>query len=595
MVKRIPWDMHETTLLIEAYFWIQDGYIDKSVAIEIISEELRRKAQLAGYEIDDIYRNLNGIRMQMLGIQYIVTNGKTGLRNRSKLFVDIVNLYNDKPEEFKKILQEAKKMIEENDLHKIMFDDWISKCIPLGQANWFGDTLRILNVMGRKQHLFKGTLLQIDSVEELSSIRNKIVSNNALNVQRKKLYDFDKFFRYYGEYLKEQSHQENSVNKIKREINVSKISTQQKVLLKIEDDIKQAELEGLSAQTISAITGKSVRQVKLYMQTEEYVIEMPDDTYVHVDSIIDIEEKSGEILAILQSQFEKFGGYTNDVVLFSAATNSLGMFLNDNSIDTPGKLYGVARYLFEKKKFSGYNFVFGLNKHIWKEFSEFAKTNSGVLLNYISYCGGKISKEECVDFLNKVKLPSNNINGLLCIGSDPQILFYDLNEYILTRKIIGNDEWFQNVRNAINRLFECSNYIILREIEKNWFETLPPLSQGWKWSLLLLQDLIKKYIGEYRLITANENQGLETLRAGIVLTDSAIENFADLVFARIAEDNSIQLPVKIQTEELRQILIDYGMIQGNELIYTMQKALNDATKFAWASDGGSVLILKYNG
>lgn len=98
-------------------------------------------------------------------------------------------------------------------------------------------------------------------------------------------------------------------------------------------------------------------------------------------------------------------------------------------------------------------------------------------------------------------------------------------------------------------------------------------------------------MSEYRLITANENQGLETIRAGIVPEDSVIGNFADLVYARLIEDSALNMPVRLEKENLRQKLIEYKMIQGNELIYTLPKAL-DGAKYAWTDDGESVLILQ---
>lgn len=91
------------------------------------------------------------------------------------------------------------------------------------------------------------------------------------------------------------------------------------------------------------------------------------------------------------------------------------------------------------------------------------------------------------------------------------------------------------------------------------------------------------------MITANENQGLDTIRAGIVQEDSIIGDFSDLVHARLLEDSAIKLPVRMNKEELRQLLVEYKMIQGNELIYTMPRVL-ESSKFAWSSDEETVLI-----
>lgn len=80
------------------------------------------------------------------------------------------------------------------------------------------------------------------------------------------------------------------------------------------------------------------------------MIEIPGGLYIYADNIVDLCENKDAIQSILKNQFDKFAGYTNDEVLYDAAFISLSLFLNDNFIDTPAKVYGITRYLFEKKK-----------------------------------------------------------------------------------------------------------------------------------------------------------------------------------------------------------------------------------------------------
>ena len=218
-------------------------------------------------------------------------------------------------------------------------------------------------------------------------------------------------------------------------------------------------------------------------------------------------------------------------------------------------------------------------------------TNTGVLMGFIRKNGGRTGKRQCMDYLQMLKLPSKNINGLLSMSSNRNLLFYGDDEYIMTEQVIRVEMWLENFRHEVNKLFLYSLYVIPREIEQGWFELLPGLTGGLSWNLLLFQDLIKKHLPEYRLITANEDQGLDTIRAGIVPEQSTIEDFANLVYAKLLEDTCIKLPVRMNTEDFRKKLIEYKMIQGNELIYAMPKALHDS-KYAWADDGKSVLILQ---
>ena len=361
----------------------------------------------------------------------------------------------------------------------------------------------------------------------------------------------------------------------------------------LETKLLEADLDGISTQKLSMDIGKSVYQIRKYLKNRPYAVAMPEDIFIHVDCIIDLHENTAKILKILSAQFEKFAGYTNDEMIYAAAKITMVMFLNDNAIDTPKKFYAIARYLFQKIGALHYSFVFEADKHIWEKQLAYPLSNAGVLLGYIEYCGGRITKEECISYLKNVKLPSGNINGLLSMGTNPQVLFYGEKEYVLAKKVVIGETWLNNVRKLLQALFKEQSYVVLREIGDNWFSRLPTLDDGLDWNILLLQDLIKKYFPEFRLIVANENQGLDTIRAGFVQEDSIIESFADLVYARILEDSLITLPKRIKTEELRQKLISYGMIQGNELIYVMPQALNDM-RFAWNSEGNSVLIRLVN-
>lgn len=64
MAVRIPWNQSEAILLVDAYFMIENGTISRKLAVELISEELRKKALLSKVKIDDVFRNTNGINMR---------------------------------------------------------------------------------------------------------------------------------------------------------------------------------------------------------------------------------------------------------------------------------------------------------------------------------------------------------------------------------------------------------------------------------------------------------------------------------------------------------------------------------------------------
>ena len=79
----------------------------------------------------------------------------------------------------------------------------------------------------------------------------------------------------------------------------------------------------------------------------------------------------------------------------------------------------------------------------------------------------------------------------------------------------------------------------------------------------------------------------------LVTLDSEIQAFSDAVLSLFVEKQITLLDNSTQTyssEELRQILVEYGLIAGRELIYTMPDALPNDGRFIWDLDRKSVTI-----
>lgn len=693
----IPWDKQEAILLVEAYFWIVNEEINRRDAVLVISNELRARAVNLGKSIDAVFRNTNGINMRFYEIQYIVTDGSSGMKNTSKLFKETVDDYFNHRDQFEILLREAKETMEEKNARTKRFIDWLRE-LPENMNDAIVNTLRVFNVLGRKHNVINTPLQLINDMDELNHIKERVIEKNALGIQRKKLYDFRTLFGLYERFClsaddnTDEDGEENiknatlvsfrkwmrddlglaagSVRSYASTLNtlstyipsicnidcsiyeITDIKTVQEIYTKLFSDegfaelnsnthnkfrrslekyiqflkeaasgeclsecdsnteegeyedkrqelkesaydsvesiIKAADIYGITTEEVAAQINRTALPLRKYLRTMDYAIEIPGDIFVHADNIIDLAENKSVLDGILKKQFDRLHGYSNSNLLYESATITLSMFLNDNGIDSPDRVYGIARYLFEKKE---NKYVFGGDRHIWEKPADFPMTNPGVMMNYISECGGKASKEQCEDFLQKTKLTNIGINHLLAVGNSERVMFYENDEYVLIDKLFAEDFWIDELKQSVKKLLDHSAYVILREINQSWFMTLPKLANGMRWNLPLFQDLIKKYLPEYRLISANENQGLETIRAGIVAEDSVIENFADLVYARMLEDPAVKLPLRISKEDLRQKLVEYQMIKGSELIYTMPKALDDP-KFAWRTEGDSVLILK---
>lgn len=81
---------------------------------------------------------------------------------------------------------------------------------------------------------------------------------------------------------------------------------------------------------------------------------------------------------------------------------------------------------------------------------------------------------------------------------------------------------------------------------------------------------------------------MDTLHAMLVKYDGEIQNFGDAVICCLIENEIEQR--SLGAEELRRHLVKSGMIQGNELIWNMPKALAKDGRFAWDAKGENVTV-----
>lgn len=110
----IFWDKYEAAILLEAVLRIENKEEGKNDAIERVSEQLRSMAKNRGFLIDDVYRNANGISMQMAAMKATAFGIQSKMRSHSKVFCNIVALYNTNKPEYNAILKQAYQWINYN-------------------------------------------------------------------------------------------------------------------------------------------------------------------------------------------------------------------------------------------------------------------------------------------------------------------------------------------------------------------------------------------------------------------------------------------------------------------------------------------------
>jgi len=113
MSKKIAWDKFEVALLIEAFWKIKNNEGNRYEVLESLSISLRQMAVNRGVDIDDNYRNFNGVSFQVNIIEQLFFL-KDSSMHYATIFKDLVAVYENNREEFNVILAEAKRLVNDS-------------------------------------------------------------------------------------------------------------------------------------------------------------------------------------------------------------------------------------------------------------------------------------------------------------------------------------------------------------------------------------------------------------------------------------------------------------------------------------------------
>ena len=104
-MKRIIWDEEEAALLVDTYRRIEATPSQKNELLHQLSDVLRKRAISKGLEIDERFRNFNGMKFQYELLRYPMTDGEQGLPgNVAKTIAEMAEIYRSEPEKFENIL-----------------------------------------------------------------------------------------------------------------------------------------------------------------------------------------------------------------------------------------------------------------------------------------------------------------------------------------------------------------------------------------------------------------------------------------------------------------------------------------------------------
>ena len=331
-----------------------------------------------------------------------------------------------------------------------------------------------------------------------------------------------------------------------------------------------------------SVIGRLIKEVP-------WAVEMEPNTYIHRNSILDIDDAAEKMLTALQRLFAKNSGYASMKQLFDAVRSDLEFFMFDNDLKTPEQLYTLAMHLFSKEQYKGSSFIFYNRMHIWEKDPDYPKNYAGLIVKWAREQNNVIGKDICLGELERIGAANPSTAFYMAIRENRDLFWqYAPFQYVIREAVPVNDDWQDIVKKSLDQLLSNVPFVVPRSIAEYFFNSLPTLTHNVLWTPLLLQDVIRDLDLGFRTIPAGEGQDSDVVHAAIVHHDSNFKTFADIAWYLINEE--IGTPQKMMAEEMRQILVDKQVLKGNERIWGMHKAIPNDYRFVWLDDNNKVLI-----
>lgn len=203
MAKQKPWDKHEAAILLDAVIRVRSGELERKQAIVDVSEKLRRKAQIAGIEIDNVYRNVAGITFQMHSMESAYV-GHTLVKPATKLFLEIVEMMRNSREEYDAVLQEAIELTGAGKISEEKYIKWLSKKVTAVQMSELYIMYKQISDYFLEKKVLSVPLLETTDKRVLAVIQKTIDENKIFRFKHKRqINKMSAAIRYYVKYIKD--------------------------------------------------------------------------------------------------------------------------------------------------------------------------------------------------------------------------------------------------------------------------------------------------------------------------------------------------------------------------------------------------------
>lgn len=203
MAIRVPWNKYEAVILLEGLLSSLNGEVTRTDAVKRVSRDLRKMALGRGVEIDDVFRNENGILFQMQSMESAY-QGHTIFKPATKLFTEVSNTYHESISEYQKLLKEAKTMINETNSVENDFKQYLASKASPAQVSELYRCYSEIEGFCLKVKVLKNPLFHTTDFEVIKKVQRTIEQNKIFRVTHRKQYNkLIAAGRYYYTYIKE--------------------------------------------------------------------------------------------------------------------------------------------------------------------------------------------------------------------------------------------------------------------------------------------------------------------------------------------------------------------------------------------------------
>ena len=198
--KQPKWDMYEAVILLDGYLEVLQANQSKARIVKRVSADLRQMAVNRNIEIDDTYRNENGISYQIQSMDSAY-KGERVYVAATRLFEEAVKLYRTHKERYLEILKEAKSMVAAEQNNKDAFFSWAASAFPAQRCKWIEENILKMEQLAVASKLISGSIFDVMDMTILEAIYRVAEKNKIFHIKNRKLIknindDYNAYMQY---------------------------------------------------------------------------------------------------------------------------------------------------------------------------------------------------------------------------------------------------------------------------------------------------------------------------------------------------------------------------------------------------------------